>query len=161
MAVLVIESPNELIPWPNSTTRKSRLSRSRAVARLGRRRRGREVDRAPPRARRAGDDDARLGALLRCVVTLRGYRWRRVDAGQNTPWEYAVAACYSWSRHAHRDRDDNRTDDRPTRRPGGDAAEPAATAPRTRSADLKINFGADDGAAPHGGLRPRSAARSR
>ena len=32
MAVFVMESPNELMPWPNSTVRKSRLSRSRADA---------------------------------------------------------------------------------------------------------------------------------
>ena len=32
IAVLVIELPNELIPWPNNTVRKSRLSRSRTGA---------------------------------------------------------------------------------------------------------------------------------
>ena len=32
MAVLVMESPNELIPWPNRTIRKSWLSRSRGAS---------------------------------------------------------------------------------------------------------------------------------
>ena len=87
MAVLVMESPNELIPWPNRTARKSWLSRSRGACRGRRRRRGREVDRDLLGPDRTGDDVARLGALLQASTRCEGTDRGRLDP--DTPREYA------------------------------------------------------------------------
>ena len=148
MAVLVIESPNELMPWPNSTTRKSRLSRSRAVAAGSAASRPARGGPAPPRARSAPGSRRPRRGVRWVVVTGRGYRSRPAIAARPDKYPPGVSggrATLGAGMHPQTETTiAPMTDEQP--RATATPRRPAATAPRAPSADVKINFGAGDGA---------------
>ena len=105
IAVLVIESPNELIPCPNSTMRKSRFS-AQGSAGPGRPRRAR-----PRAAATSAPRDGRLlaaGAAPWTSGTWVPGRRRRAPAAGYPPG-VCETACYSLEQDNRGDRDDNRT----------------------------------------------------